>query len=84
MTIVRTQAELDAALADSSVTEIDIDSPRGVWLEIGTNDKYVRASDEAVGITGSPYDTAKIKARSCVVLHEVDINGREIAAAVTA
>jgi hypothetical protein len=34
--------------------------------------------DEARGITDG--GTAKIKARSCVVLHEVDIKGRPVAA----
>jgi hypothetical protein len=36
--------------------------------------------DEAVGISGSAGDTAKIKARSCDVLYEVDIHGRALAA----
>ena len=32
--LVTTQADLDSALADGSVTEILIDSPRGVWLTV--------------------------------------------------
>ncbi len=43
---VRTQAELDAALGDTSVTAVLIDSTRGVWLSItGTAQK--RASGSA-------------------------------------
>ena len=35
---VTTQQQLDAALADSNVTNIDIDSPRGEWLELSAHD----------------------------------------------
>lgn len=38
---------------------------------------------EAIGITGR-WDAPKIKARSCVVLHEVDRAGRPLIAAVGA
>ena len=35
--------------------------------------------DEAVGITGDPGDTPKVKARGCDVLYEVDLHGRQLA-----
>jgi hypothetical protein len=49
---VTTQAELDAALADSDVDEIDVGSSKGVWL-------YLSASDSA---TVSAYDSATVSA----------------------
>lgn len=39
--IVKSQTELDAALADKAVNWIEIRSPRGLWLEV------VRAYDSA-------------------------------------
>ena len=47
---VTTQAELDAALADASVSLVIIDSPRGVWLRVTSNgigSATVRASGSA-------------------------------------
>jgi hypothetical protein len=57
---VTTQAELDAALADSKVDWIEIRSPRGVWLEVGNSGSAtVTASDSA---TVTAYDSATVTA----------------------
>lgn len=56
---VRTQAELDAALADAGVKTILIGSPRGVWLRLGSSGSAtVRA-----------YDSATVRAGSHVAVH---------------
>ena len=58
--IVTTQAELDAALADSSVDWIEIRSERGVWIEVSsTGSATVRAYGSA---TVSAYDSATVSA----------------------
>jgi hypothetical protein len=67
-TTVTTQKELNAALADDAVSEIIINSPRGVWLEISDDkDKYVRAyGSSTVRASGSStvtaYDSSTVRA----------------------
>ena len=39
--VVATQSDLDDALADGSVTRVVIDSPAGVWLEVGGSSSVV-------------------------------------------
>ena len=57
---VTTQEDLDSALADGSVTEILIDSPRGVWLTVtASGSATVRASGSA---TVEAYDSATVTA----------------------
>jgi hypothetical protein len=46
-TIVRSQAEIDAALANPTITRIAIDSPEGVWLT------YITDRDIVADITGN-------------------------------
>ena len=66
--IVRTQAELDAALAAGGSPYIEIRSARGVWLEVGSSDSAtVTASDSATvraydGATVTAYDSATVTA----------------------
>ena len=70
--IVKTQAELDAALArddiDCDTHEIIIDSPAGVWITIGDDHgQDVRASDSATvrawgSATVEAYDSATVEA----------------------
>ncbi len=65
---VTTQADLDAALADESVTTIHIESPRGVWLRLeasgsATVQAYGSATVEASGsATVQAYGSATVEA----------------------
>ena len=75
-TVVKTQVELDAALA-AGKTDVVIDSPRGVWLTV-SGSATVRAWGSA---TVRAWDSATVRAwDSCRVLREVDRHGREITA----
>ena len=57
---VKTQAELDAALADETVEVIDIVSERGVWLTLPASDSAtVQAFDSA---TVRAFDSATVRA----------------------
>jgi hypothetical protein len=59
-TTVTTQKELNAALADDTVAEIIIDSPRGVWLEIiHDKGKALRAYGSS---TVTAYDSSTVTA----------------------
>ena len=75
VTIVRTQAELDAALQDPSVYHIDIKSPEGVWLQVGSaHSATVRASGSATveawgSATVEAWDSATVEASSHVAVH---------------
>ena len=70
-TIVKTQQELDAALADGKAVII-IDSPRGVWLTV-SDSATVRASGSAtVGASGSDTVEASGPATWC------DLNGIDV------
>jgi hypothetical protein len=66
--VVKTQQELDAALADEAVTIIHIDSPRGVWLRLtepgsATVEAYGSATVGAYGTaTVRAYGTATVEA----------------------
>ena len=75
-TVVRTQAELDEALAANAVT-VEIRSPAGVWLEVrATGSSTVRAYDSS---TVRAYDSSTVTATPCVAVHLhsalVTING---------
>ena len=78
---VRTQGELDAALADPAVSSVIIDSPRGVWLQVtgsatvrawgsatveASGSATVEASDSA---TVEASDSATVEASSHVAVH---------------
>jgi hypothetical protein len=59
-TTVKTQAELDAALAKPGYTEIIIKSPAGVWLDVrGGGDKYIEASGSS---TVTAYGSSTVRA----------------------
>ncbi len=73
---VTTQEDLDSALADRSVTEILIDSPRGVWLTVtasgsayGLLSATVRASGSA---TVRAYDSATVRAYDSATVEAYD------------
>ena len=65
---VKTQAELDQALADRACTEIAIDSPWGCWLSLASRSSatvraYASATVEAHGpATVRAYDSATVRA----------------------
>ena len=73
--VVVTQAELDAALADSSVTWIEIRSAAGVWLEVRTTGSatvhaYGSATVHAYGsATVRAYDSATVRAYGSATVH---------------
>jgi hypothetical protein len=57
---VTTQHDLDSALADASVTDVIIESPRGVWLTVrASGSATVRAYDSATVLA---YDSATVRA----------------------
>lgn len=65
--VVKTQAELDAALADPDATTIDIRSDRGVWLMLrDSRSKTVEASGSA---TVEASDSATVRAGSHTAVH---------------
>ena len=75
--IVKTQAELDAALANPTATTIIINSPRGVWLTLDRNDAAVKASGSAtVAASGSATvrasDSATVRASDSATVRASD------------
>jgi len=64
-TIVRTQQELDAALADGK-SDITIDSPRGVWLTVSGSASVEASGSASVRASGSAsvwaWDSASVRA----------------------
>ena len=50
---VRTQGELDAALADPAVSSVIIDSPRGVWLQVRGSATVEASGSATVRASGS-------------------------------
>ena len=77
---VTTQKDLDAALADPSITSIVIDSPRGVWLSIdsnGVSSATVYASDSATvyasdSATVYAWDSATVYASDSATVYASD------------
>jgi hypothetical protein len=75
---VKTQVELDAALADGDVTCVHIESEKGVWLSVGAYDSAtVRASGSAtVRASGSAtvraYDSATVRAYDSATVRAYD------------
>ena len=72
--IVKTQAELDAALTSDDTHEIIINSPVGVWITIGDDHgQDVRASGSStVRVAGSAtvraYDSATVEAYGSAIV----------------
>ncbi len=73
--VVRTQAELDAALGKSGVDCIEIDSPAGGWITVrasgsATVHAYVSATVHASGsATVHAYDSATVRAYDSATVH---------------
>lgn len=72
-TIVRTQTELDATLADPDIDDVDIRSEHGVWLTV-TDSATVRAGDSATvraggSATVEAWGSATVEAGSHTAVH---------------
>ncbi len=70
---VTTQADLNAALADTAVSEILINSPRGVWLVVGSNGASGSTTVKASGwTTVEAYDSVTVRASGSATVRAYD------------